>query len=97
MSSTPQNTRALVAYGVTMALAGLVTLYGLFLLRQVLMLFYVAGLLAIGISPLVRWLERRSTERRIPRWVAILFVYLGLLLVNRSPLLHALSSDNPVT
>jgi predicted PurR-regulated permease PerM len=81
VSTEPQNPRALVTYGVVAVLAGIVALYSAFLLRQVLLLLYVAGLLAIGISPSVRWLERRSAERRIPRWIAILFIYLGLLLM----------------
>jgi len=71
--------RALIRYGIAAFLAGTVALYAAYLLKDVLLLLYVAGLLAIGISPSVRWLERRSEGRRIPRWIAILFIYLGLL------------------
>jgi predicted PurR-regulated permease PerM len=71
--------RALIAYAITASLAGLVALYAAYLLKDVLILLYVAGLLAVGISPFVRWIERRSEGRRLPRWIAILFIYLGLL------------------
>jgi predicted PurR-regulated permease PerM len=71
--------RALITYAITASFAGIIALYAAYLLKDVLLLLYVAGLLAIGISPSVRWIERRSEGRRIPRWIAILFIYVGLL------------------
>jgi predicted PurR-regulated permease PerM len=71
--------RALIAYGVTAALAGIVALYAAYLLKDVLLLLYVSGLLAVGISPSVRWIERRPAGRRLPRWIAILVIYLAML------------------
>lgn len=79
MTGDRPDPRALIRYGIAAFLAGTVALYAAYLLKDVLLLLYVAGLLAIGISPSVRWLERRSEGRRIPRWIAILFIYLGLL------------------
>lgn len=79
MSGRRHDPRALIAYAVTASLAGLVALYAAFLLKDILLLLYVAGLLAIGISPFVQWIERRSAGRRLPRWVAILVIYLLLL------------------
>lgn len=58
-------------------------LWVLYEIREVLIILYVAGVLAIGFSPIVRWLERHrfSTNRkkRMPRWLAILILYVGLL------------------
>lgn len=70
--------RATVAFAVTALLTGIIVLYALYLIRKVLLMLYIAGLLAIGLSPAVRWLERRAAGRRMPRWVAILVIYLAL-------------------
>ena len=52
-----------------------------FLVRDVLLLIYVSGLLAIGFSPIVRLIERQKVlpigTRRFPRWLAILILYLA--------------------
>jgi predicted PurR-regulated permease PerM len=79
VNATRRSPRGLIVFGVFTALSGIVLLYAAYLLRQVLLLLYIAGLLAIGMSPAVRWLERRAAGRRMPRWVAILIIYLGLL------------------
>jgi len=60
--------------------------------REALMLVYVSALIAMGLSPLVRLIERpkRQGKRRVPRWLAILSIYavivsavvfLGLLVI----------------
>jgi predicted PurR-regulated permease PerM len=70
--------RALVGWAVLYAVLAVVALYALWLSRQALLLLYVSALLAIGMTPLVRFIERKSALRigtRIPRWVAILGVY----------------------
>jgi predicted PurR-regulated permease PerM len=73
----------LVFFGVAMSLVGIVTLWVLYLIRGVLLLVYISGLLAVGFSPVVRWLERRHMagrqRRRVPRTAAILLLYLGLI------------------
>lgn len=75
----PDDIRALIRY----ALAGLVVTvaiaWGLYLARNALLLIYVASLIAIGLAPIVRTIERRQARRRMPRWVAILAVYLAFL------------------
>jgi predicted PurR-regulated permease PerM len=80
---TTDKRHQLVIFAVTMSLLGVVTLWVLYLIRGVLLLVYVSGLLAVGFSPIVRWLERRHLagrrRRRVPRAAAILLLYLGLL------------------
>ena len=61
--------------------------------REALMLVYVSALIAMGLSPLVRLIERpkrQGGQRRVPRWLAILSIYavivaavvfLGLLVI----------------
>jgi predicted PurR-regulated permease PerM len=56
---------------VTAAIVG--GLYFAYLIREVIGLVLVAGFLAIALAPPVNWLNRR----RVPRWLAILFVYLA--------------------
>jgi predicted PurR-regulated permease PerM len=57
----------------------------LYQVRTVLMLVYVSGLLAIGLAPIVRAVERQKIlpvgTRRFPRWIAILTLYVALLSV----------------
>jgi predicted PurR-regulated permease PerM len=79
MSSTREETRQTVVLAVGVSLAGLVSLWVLYLVRHVLLVLYVAVLFAVGFSPAVRWLEQRLAGRRIPRWAAILVLYLGFL------------------
>jgi predicted PurR-regulated permease PerM len=61
--------------------------------RDALLLVYVSALIAMGLSPLVKLIERpdgRGVKRRVPRWLAILAIYgvlvaaivfLGLLVI----------------
>ena len=71
---TRDTPRALIRY----ALAGLALTAGLtwgaYLSRGVLLLIYVSVLMAIGLAPVVAYMERRAG--RLPRWVAILLIYL---------------------
>ena len=64
------------------ALVGIV-LWCAFLVRDVLLLVYVSGLLAIGFSPVVRLIERQKVlpigPKRFPRWLAILILYLIII------------------
>lgn len=55
----------------------------LFLVRDTLLLIYVAALFAVGLSPVVTAIERQRVVSRIrlPRWVAILTVYLIFLMI----------------
>ena len=69
--------RSLIRYAVLcFAIALIVLLWTLYLVRGPLLLIYVSALFATGLAPLVRWIERRgwspSSRRRVPRAVAIL-------------------------
>ena len=57
-------------------------LWAAYLVREVLLLIYVSGLLAIGFSPIVRIIERQKMlpiGTRVPRWLAILVLYVAIL------------------
>jgi predicted PurR-regulated permease PerM len=60
-----------------------VILWSAYLVRDVLLLIYISGLLAIGFSPIVRLIERQKVlpigTRRFPRWLAILVLYVVIL------------------
>jgi predicted PurR-regulated permease PerM len=75
--------RALIVWTVAMTALAVVTLWALFLVRGVLLNIYIATLLAIGLSPLVRFIEHqrvlRIGTRRLPRWFAILSIYLVVI------------------
>src|SRR3954464_2580276 len=50
--------------------------------RDALLLVYVSALIAMGLSPLVKLIERprnQGTTRRVPRWLAILAIYAVLV------------------
>ena len=71
-----------ITRAVVTAIAGVITVWALFLVREVLLTLYISGLLAIGLSPIVRRLEKRRLLKgrfRLPRWVAILLLYIGFL------------------
>jgi predicted PurR-regulated permease PerM len=77
-----RDQKRLILWAITMSLAGIVTMWVLFLIRNVLLLLYVSMLLAIGFSPAVRWIERQRLgvgRRRFPRWAAILLLYVGFI------------------
>ena len=60
MTTDTSTKKALIRYAIVMtALAGII-LWSAYLVRAVLLLLYVSGLLAIGFSPIVRLIERRS-------------------------------------
>jgi predicted PurR-regulated permease PerM len=70
--------RGLVVLGVVAACAGACLLWGLVFARQALLLVYVSALLAIGLAPVVRVLERRGLVPGVaplPRWGAVTVVY----------------------
>lgn len=79
--TTPAEHNRIIARAVVMAAIGFVTVYTLYQIRGVLLLIYISGLLAIGFSPAVHWIEQRrriGTRRfKLPRWFAILVLYLG--------------------
>ena len=75
--------RGLIVRGVVALTIAVVAVWAAYTVRGVLLIVYVAGLLAVGMSPAVRWLERRrllKKRRRLPRWAAILVLYIGIVL-----------------
>lgn len=82
MSARDADPRPLILWTIAMALLGVVALYTVYLIREVLLLLYVSGVFALGFSPIVRWLERQRVlpiGTRLPRWLAILILYLVML------------------
>jgi len=75
--------RALIRYALLSATVTVALIWVLYLIRDTLLLIYVAGLIAVGLSPLVDRLEQQRVTRRIriPRWAAILSVYVFLFAV----------------
>ena len=71
---TRDNPRALIRYALAgLALTAALT-WGAYLSRGALLLIYVSVLMAIGLAPVVAYVERRAG--RLPRWTAILLIYL---------------------
>ena len=63
------------AQAVAVAALGVVIVWTLYLARDVLLLIYVSGLLAIGFGPIVQAIEHQQVVpvgQRVPRWLAIL-------------------------
>jgi predicted PurR-regulated permease PerM len=81
--STSSQQKSLIRYTIVMtALAGIL-LYSAYLVRNVLLLLYISGLLAIGFSPMIRLIEKQRLlpvgDKRFPRWLAILVLYLFII------------------
>jgi predicted PurR-regulated permease PerM len=71
-----------ITRAVVMTIVGVAVAWSLYLVRDVLLTLYISGLLAIGLSPIVRRIEKRRLLKgrvRLPRWVAILSLYVGFL------------------
>ncbi len=81
---TPAEHDRVIARAVTMSIVGLGVAVFVYLIRDVLLMLYVSSLLAIGLSPAVRRIERGRLvfgRLRIPRWLAILTLYVAFLLL----------------
>ena len=80
---TASDPRALIRYALGALALTVALLWAAYLVRGALLLIYISGLVAIGLSPVVTRLERRRIRgtRPLPRWVAILEVYLLLIVV----------------
>ncbi len=81
ISPEPFDPRSLIRHALVGLAITVVALWTLYLIRGTLLLFYVCVLFATGLSPLVRYIERRRghRRRRVPRPVAILMVYGAVL------------------
>ena len=83
MSRPISELKSLTRWTIAAALTGVVVLWCAYLVRHVLLLIYISGLLAIGFSPIVRFIERQKVlpvgPTRFPRWLAILILYLFII------------------
>jgi predicted PurR-regulated permease PerM len=79
---TADERNRVILRSVTTFLLGVIVVVTLYQLREVLMTLYISSLLAIGLSPIVRRLERDKLlagRIRVPRWAAILALYVTFL------------------
>ncbi len=70
--------RRLIIFGVGAAIGGLLLSWLIYTVRGTLITIYISGIFAMGISPLVRMIERQRVipiGPRLPRWFAILVVF----------------------
>ena len=76
MSTDPNEYKPLILWTIAMTVLTGLVLWAAYLVRDVLLLLYISGLLAVGFSPIVRLIERQQYlpigSRRFPRWLAIL-------------------------
>jgi predicted PurR-regulated permease PerM len=83
VSATGSDQKAVNLWTIWMTALAVVILWAAYLIRDVLLLIYMSGLLAIGFSPIVRLIERQRFlpigSQRFPRWLAILILYLFII------------------
>jgi predicted PurR-regulated permease PerM len=83
VSASASDQKAINLWTIWMAALTVVILWAAYLVRDVLLLIYMSGLLAVGFSPMVRLIERQRFlpigTRRFPRWLAILVLYLFII------------------
>ncbi|MDR1990182.1 MAG: AI-2E family transporter [Acidobacteriaceae bacterium] len=71
------TTSAIARAVALIALCG-VALWTMFLARDALLIVYISGVLALGLGPIVHWLEN-AVPKGLPRWVAILIIYVAIV------------------
>jgi predicted PurR-regulated permease PerM len=80
---TVAEQKSLRLWTIWMTALCVILLWAAYLVRDVLLLIYISGLLAVGFSPIVRLIERQRFlpigTQRFPRWLAILILYLFIL------------------
>ncbi len=77
-----RDPRRLILFGIVSSIAAVLVVWLLYTVRSTLVLVYISGMLAMGISPLVRMIERQRAipiGTRVPRWVAILIIYAAII------------------
>jgi predicted PurR-regulated permease PerM len=80
-----ENPRGLILFAIVSTASAALLLWTLYIVRDQLVLLYISALLATGLTPLVRLIERQRLVpiggRRLPRGVAILIIYALVLVV----------------
>ena len=75
--------KSLILWTIWMVVLTGLVLWAAYQVRNILLLIYISGLLAVGFSPIVRLIERQKVlpigTRRFPRWLAILLLYLVII------------------
>jgi predicted PurR-regulated permease PerM len=83
VSTAAPSQKSLILWTIWMIVLAGIIVWCAFLVRDVLLIIYVSGLLAIGFSPIIRLIERQKVlpigTRRLPRWLAILVLYLTII------------------
>jgi predicted PurR-regulated permease PerM len=80
VSRSADELRSLILWTIVVTIVAGFIAWCAYLVRGALLLIYVSGLLAIGFSPMVRWIQRRQGPgARVPRWLAILVIYVVIL------------------
>ena len=83
MPPSSAEQKAVNLWTIWMAALAVILLWAAYLVREILLLIYMSGLLAVGFSPIVRLIERQRAlgagPRRFPRWLAILILYLFII------------------
>jgi predicted PurR-regulated permease PerM len=80
VNASPDSSRALIRYALAALAVTVFIAWALWEVRGALLLIYISGLVAVGLSPLVNELERKRLMRqRVPRWAAILVIYVCLI------------------
>jgi predicted PurR-regulated permease PerM len=77
VTSTSDSARGLIRYALVGIVITIAVSWLLFLIRDVLLLIYMGGVVAIGLAPLVNRIEGfpLGSRLRVPRWAAILVIY----------------------
>jgi len=81
-ASRQREQRHLILFAVGASLGGVLLAYVLYAIRETILNVYVSALFAMGISPLVRMIERQRVipiGKRLPRWLAILIIYASVI------------------
>jgi predicted PurR-regulated permease PerM len=78
-----ERQKRLILWTIWMVVLTGIVLWSAYLVRNVLLLIYISGVLAIGFSPIVRLIQKQNVRpvgaRRLPRWLAILVLYLAMV------------------
>ena len=85
MATQPESQKGLILWTIWMVVLTGILLWAAYRVRDVLLLIYISGVLAIGFSPIVRLIQKQKMlpvgTRRFPRWMAILGFLLALFLI----------------
>lgn len=79
-----KRARRLILFAVAALIGGTAFAWSLYLIREALLVIYLSGMIALGISPAITWLEHNikfGKKRPLPRWGAVLLFYFAAALV----------------